>query len=375
MSIYSRRPCAARCATSERQAINEANIKYADLLAAGTAEGRKARRAAGLAVTVRMSDLLTEYEASLVGKSAGTQRAYKDSLKPIREYFVGTAGNPEVADVRSRDVLAFVDWRRNHRYMQAPKRNADGTPGEPKPRRPLSGRTLAKDRALLHQMFKLAERREYRLGNPVALTEKPKSDGRDPVLLTDQEYQRLIDACDDPMLRTFVVVLGETGFRCKSEALHLRWEDIDLDAGFVWIASGRDGHRTKSGKGRWMPITPSLDAALREHLAAFRFAGSPWVFHHRIDHGTRKKGARIKSLLHGYKAAAKRAGLPVKLNQHDLRHRRATTWMGEGMSPVLVKEALGHADLRTTMGYTHLSREHLRALVPKATGGQKAQTA
>ena len=28
-----------------------------------------------------------------------------------------------------------------------------------------------------------------------------------------------------------------------------------------------------------------------------------------------------------------------------------------------VKEALGHADLATTMGYTHLAKEHLRALV------------
>ena len=28
-----------------------------------------------------------------------------------------------------------------------------------------------------------------------------------------------------------------------------------------------------------------------------------------------------------------------------------------------VKEAMGHADLATTMGYTHLAKEHLRALV------------
>ena len=27
------------------------------------------------------------------------------------------------------------------------------------------------------------------------------------------------------------------------------------------------------------------------------------------------------------------------------------------------KEAVGHSDLRTTMGYTYLAREHLRALV------------
>jgi site-specific recombinase XerD len=30
---------------------------------------------------------------------------------------------------------------------------------------------------------------------------------------------------------------------------------------------------------------------------------------------------------------------------------------------VHVKEAMGHSDLRTTMGYTHLAREHLESLV------------
>ena len=49
--------------------------------------------------------------------------------------------------------------------------------------------------------------------------------------------------------------------------------------------------------------------------------------------------------------------------QHDLRHRRITTWLAEEKSAVLVKEAVGHADLRTTMAYTHLARKHLRVLV------------
>jgi len=51
---------------------------------------------------------------------------------------------------------------------------------------------------------------------------------------------------------------------------------------------------------------------------------------------------------------------PLDFNQHDLRHRRVTTWLAEGKNPVHVKEAMGHADLATTMGYTHLAKEHLR---------------
>ena len=66
--------------------------------------------------------------------------------------------------------------------------------------------------------------------------------------------------------------LGGAAVRCDSETLHLKWENVDLDERFLWIASGRDGHRTKSVKGRWVPMTPRLREAMREHFASYRFA-------------------------------------------------------------------------------------------------------
>lgn len=77
----------------------------------------------------------------------------------------------------------------------------------------------------------------------------PKVDGRDPVILTGDEYERLLAACvQRPMLAMFVLLLGETGARCESEALKLRWEDVDLDAGFLWIAeSQRRPHEKRKG--------------------------------------------------------------------------------------------------------------------------------
>jgi integrase len=87
------------------------------------------------------------------------------------------------------------------------------------------------------------------------------------------------------------------------------------------------------------------------------------VLHHDRTALRYKAGDRIKSLYDGYRRAAERAKLPDRLTQHDLRHRRVTEWLAEGKSPVLVKEAMGHSDIRTTMGYTHLAKEHLRSLV------------
>jgi len=52
-----------------------------------------------------------------------------------------------------------------------------------------------------------------------------------------------------------------------------------------------------------------------------------------------------------------------------------TAWIAEGQSVVHVKEAVGHSDLRTTIAYMHLAREHLRALVGQPKGSARSQTA
>ena len=143
---------------------------------------------------------------------------------------------------------------------------------------------------------------------------------------------------------------------------------VDLEEGFLQVVTGRNGHRTKSGKSRWVPMSPRLTAAMRQHFARYRFARyndkqTPWIFHHTISRRHHKAGERIVSLYDAFKAAAKRAKLSPDLVQHDLRHRRVTKWLADQKNPVHAKEAVGHADLRTTMSYTHLAREHLRGLV------------
>ena len=84
------------------------------------------------------------------------------------------------------------------------------------------------------------------------------------------------------------------------------------------------------------------------------------MFHHLCTKRTHRAGERTQSLAAAFASAARRAKLPAKLVQHDLRHTR---WLADGKNPVHVKEAVGHADLRMTMAYTHLVRENLLGLV------------
>ena len=54
------------------------------------------------------------------------------------------------------------------------------------------------------------------------------------------------------------------------------------------------------------------------------------------------------------KAAAKKAGLVKQVSCHTLRHSFATHLLAANMDIRTVQELLGHADVSTTMIYTHV---------------------
>lgn len=321
-------------------------------------EAEDQRHQAGLIIEPHVSDLLDEFARDyLPSVVAGTRDTYANSVAFFRRYFVDQRGNPLVTAVRKTDVSRYLDWRRTQR----------GGRGEG----PVSQRTLRKDYQTLGTLFEWAvQEREYRADNPVVKQLKPKrGDERQAHILSDAEVNRLLTACEQrPMLSLFVVLCHETALRPNSETLWLRWEDVDLRRARLKVVSGRDGHRTKTGTTRVLPLSDVLIDALREHGASYRLVGgSPWVFHHLRRSRRYKAGERIGNLLHSFQNAAERAKLPDDLRPYDLRHTRITKWVAAGHNLALVQKAAGHASIRTTMGYVHLVDDDLSALVARPT--------
>jgi site-specific recombinase XerD len=75
-----------------------------------------------------------------------------------------------------------------------------------------------------------------------------------------------------------------------------------------------------------------------------------------------KTGKAYVSFFYSWNTARVLAGLP-DFRVHDLRHSFASFLVNAGRSLYEVQELLGHADIRTTSRYAHLSRERLISAV------------
>ncbi|HEX6006708.1 MAG TPA: hypothetical protein VFY80_02020, partial [Burkholderiales bacterium] len=181
-------------AGTKLEAQNFAVQKHAAL----TAELRRA--VAGLPGPLRFSALLDEYERyELPTRSAGTQKSYKSSFVAFREFFGGELRDPFVRDIRRSHVQTFLEWRRTYRI----RTDHD-----------VSGHTVARDRRVLHRLFNYGVAKDHLDANPCALVRAPKADPRTPPILSPEQLDKLLAACDsNPMLRLYVLLLAETGLR------------------------------------------------------------------------------------------------------------------------------------------------------------------
>lgn len=80
---------------------------------------------------------------------------------------------------------------------------------------------------------------------------------------------------------------------------------------------------------------------------------------HKLVFPNFKTGEPFVNLYRALDYARRQAGMP-ELRMHDLRHSFASALVNRGVSIYEVQNFLGHASLKTTRRYAHLSPERLR---------------
>lgn len=171
--------------------------------------------------------------------------------------------------------------------------------------------------------------------------------------LSAEECRLLLDNCDG-MLKEMILFNLATGVRF-GELIALEWGDIDFKNNLVTIQKSiARGHlgSPKSNKIRHVPLLGGVSEILDS-----RSKKDGFVF---CKNDGKPLGPMI--CLRWLHLVCRRAGLR-KIGFHVLRHTLASHLAQNGVSIVLIKEILGHADIKTTMRYSHLTSSAVRGAI------------
>lgn len=149
----------------------------------------------------------------------------------------------------------------------------------------------------------------------------------------------------DPDVADLALVALYTASR-RSEVLNLTTSQIRPDLHFLDIYQGKVGGQIKT-----VPIHPSIHDLLVRRLYEAREAGRQELF----------PDLQPSRVSYVWTILRKRLPGLADTHFHDLRHTAASRMVQAGVSMAVVKDMLGHADIKSTQIYSHLAPENLQA--------------
>jgi integrase len=244
-------------------------------------------------------------------KKPGTAQAYKECLRRLGESFSGT---------RLSALSPFLVEKHKQQRIQAGARVRAN-----------------REIAVLKSLFNRC--REWKLfegDNPVESVKLVKELRQRLRFLEPEEEDRLLAECAEP-LRSLILIGTNCGLRLKSEALTLRWADVDVMRRTLTVAAAY----AKSGASRTVLLNSVMLAALSRlpKRSEFVFA---------------KPNGKPYHAIRGFRTACQRAGL-TGVTPHSTRHTFATRLVENGVDLRTVQELGGWATLSLIQRYAHVS--------------------
>lgn len=283
--------------------------------------------------------------ARAIAVSPGT---YNNNLVHVTAYIV-----PRIGNVRLQDLKAAHITRMNAELLRSGNKRTGG------PLAPKSVQNVHRD---LHKALEDAVRWGYLVKNPATVAEAPHASREPRSVWSPDQVGRFFTELEASPMRPIILFIATTGVR-RGEAVGLRWDMVDLDAGQVSIVRTRSTKRAGQTKTktstRAVPLPPVTVHALRAHRAkqneerllfgaGYQDAGLVFA---------KPEGLPLNpnTVLRTFQRLTEGLELPV-ITLQQLRHTWATTAMAAGISPKVVQENLGHSSVQITLDiYSHVA--------------------
>lgn len=221
--------------------------------------------------------------------------------------------------------------------------------------------TLLKRLSVLRSWFTYMRRHKMIKQDVMAKISNPKRPHPLPVFFREKEVEKIYnsdlfpDTFEGERDKLLLRVLYETGIR-RSEAVGLTEAGIDLNNLTIKVLGKRN-------KERFIPIEEELANSIRIYLE----------HKHRIpqydanlfvkENGVAINSTKVYAIVKHYMSILSNAD---RISPHVFRHSFATQMLNEGANINAIKELLGHASLKATEIYTHVTREHLKEVYKHA---------
>jgi len=175
--------------------------------------------------------------------------------------------------------------------------------------------------------------------------------------VTETLFEVIMPNIEADIVRDIVTTAFYTGCRL-GELVNLTWQDINIKDEVITI--GNNNYQTKSRKQRVVPIHQKVKEILIKRFPKIIRKEKHYVF--SKNNGCAFTGDYFSRR---FKRACRKAGVDEAIHFHCLRHGAATRMIVNGAPVPSVQRILGHANIQTTMLYTHPDIDDLRAAVNK----------
>ncbi|MDO4650172.1 MAG: tyrosine-type recombinase/integrase [Eubacteriales bacterium] len=178
-----------------------------------------------------------------------------------------------------------------------------------------------------------------------------KRDYHQPVVLTLEEVERLIDTAREPRNKALIALIYSSGLRI-SEAVHLAPSDIYMSTMQVHV------RYSKNHSERWTVLSQRALDLLIEYWHSCSFKRDKLFVSTIAPYAPLKtNGAEIV-----IRQIAKEAGIEKRVYPHLLRHSFATHLLEQGVSLEYIQSLLGHRSPASTSIYLHLSNKSMMGI-------------